>query len=83
MLALGILWSLLGIGFQLVMFGSLDTMFANLPPQPGAPDFEHGFRTMMIVMQIFGTVLSIGFMILYGWLIKRLVSPAIVAEFVQ
>lgn len=80
-LAIGILWHVLGVAFQIVLFGSFDTMFANLPPPKGAPDFERGFHTMLIVMQIFGALLAVGFTILYGWLIKRLVSPSIAAEF--
>ena len=81
MLAVGILWSIVGIAIQIALASSFGAMFAGLPAPPGAPDFAHGFRTMLIVMQIFGALMSIGFMILYGWIIKRLVSPAIVAEF--
>jgi hypothetical protein len=80
-LALGIVWSVLGIAFQAVKLGSFDPMLAELPTQPGVPAFRHGFRTMIIAMQIFGSLISIGFIVLYGWLIKRLVSPAIVVEF--
>jgi hypothetical protein len=36
---------------------------------------------MMIVFRVFGAVFAIGFSVLYGWMIKKLLSPAIVAEF--
>jgi hypothetical protein len=30
---------------------------------------------------VFSAVFALGFSVLYGWLIKRLISPSIVAEF--
>lgn len=67
---LGLLWSFvfLYIGFTIPeqMQNGVDASF---------------MQTFMWVMFAFSLIFSIGFGVLYGWIIKKLVSPAIRAEF--
>jgi hypothetical protein len=78
LLVFGIVGSFAGIALQQYMLSSMLTM----PPPRNAPaDFEAAMRGMMIVFRVFGAVLAIGFSVLYGWMIKKLMSPPIVAEF--
>ena len=74
LLALGIVWYLVGTAVQIATFSPLAP-----PPEiaRGMPDFKFLFIGGMI----FSAIWSIGMSCLFGWLIKRLVSPDIVAEF--
>jgi hypothetical protein len=75
-MALGILWNIGGFVMQLAMFSSMP----QIPS--GAPDeFQSRFNAMFIVMAVFSAIMAIGFSVLFGWIIKRLVSPEIKREF--
>jgi hypothetical protein len=77
-LALGIAWSFVGIALQQFL---LSSMFA-FPAPPNAPkDFNEAIEGMTIVMRVFSAIFAIGFAVLYAWMIKKLMSPEIVAEF--
>ena len=76
-LALSIVWNVAGLFLQHAMMGSM-------PPLPKAPpEFAQDFQAMASRIFIVGVVMSVGFSVLYGWLIKRLLSPQIRAEFVR
>jgi len=77
-LALGIVWNIGGIALQQMMLSSMQTM----PMPPNAPkDFTDGFNVMSKIIVVFGALMAIGFAVLYGWIIRKLMSPAIRAEF--
>ena len=80
LLALGIAWSFAGIVLQHFLLSSM----LEMPRPPNAPqDFETAFRGMMIVIRVFSAMMAIGFAVLYAWMIRKLVSPAIAAEFAR
>ena len=76
LMVLGIVWNLGGLVLQFTMFSSMQGGFANAP---GAPNM----KPFMIAMAVFGVIFALGFSGLFGWIAKRLVSPAVVAEFKQ
>ena len=61
-------------------FGVLASLGLGLFQKTG-PGFPTEFETMARVMSIFFGLLSIGFVVLFVWLIKRLRSQEIRAEF--
>lgn len=73
---LGILWNIVGIFIQ-------STMFSAMPaPPPGAPqEFKSQMESMANTMMVFSFAMAVGVSALFGWLIKRLLSPAIRREF--
>jgi hypothetical protein len=71
-LALMIAFNLVALPMQWMIFDGI--------PQVEHPELR-GFGTMLLVMQIFSTILAAGFCVLFGWIIKRLLSPAIRREF--
>ncbi len=58
-------------------------MFASIPHMEGAgsPEIPQYFGKMMIMMLGFSAAISIGFVVLFGWIIKRLTAPDIRREF--
>ncbi|HEX5123327.1 MAG TPA: DUF2127 domain-containing protein [Rhodanobacteraceae bacterium] len=77
-LALGIVWSFAGIALQQYFLSSMFTF----PAPPNAPkDFDAAIEGVTIVMRVFSAIFAIAFAVLYAWMIKRLMSPEIVAEF--
>lgn len=75
-LGLGIVWNLVGIVLQQMM---VSQMLSFQPPAP--PDFEAQMQGMMLATRVFSAIFAIGFSVLFGWMIKRLVAPGVVAEF--
>jgi hypothetical protein len=72
LLALGIAW----MALMLVWQGGMGSM--PMPSQvEGMPDMSGFFRTMRILMAVLSVVFGVG----YGWLIAKLVSKPIRAEF--
>lgn len=76
-LVLSIAWNVAGLVLQQVMVSSMPTM--NVPNAPA--DFDTAMQGMMIGIRVFSAIFAIGFSVLFGWMIKRLISPAIAAEF--
>lgn len=76
LMMLGIAWNLGGLVLQLTMFSSMQESFAKAP---GAPNM----KSFMVAMAIFSALFALGMSVLFGWIIKRLLSPAVVAEFKQ
>lgn len=74
MLILSIFSNLAGMVMQLM---ALPAMQAQFPAIPDAPDM----RIFMIAIAIFSLLITLAFTVLFGWIVKRLLSPAIVAEF--
>jgi hypothetical protein len=73
LMALGIGWNLAGIVLQVSFFSSIPRF-----PEQG---METQFHFMMNVMQGFSIFMAVGISVLLGWIIKRLCSEEIKAEF--
>jgi len=73
--ALGIAWSALCIGMFAAGFGF--SRFPSSGPAAAPPDMRAAFTAMMVMM----SVLAVGMSVLFGWIIKRLRSPAVKSEF--
>jgi hypothetical protein len=73
LMALGIVWNIAGVVLQFTMFNNMPE-FANR----GAPP---EFQSMMRIMQGATVIMVIAFTALFCWIIKKLVSPQIRAEF--
>ncbi len=73
LLALGMLWSITAIFLQSAMMPKT----SQFPEQRGMPNFQ----AIFLVMRIFSAVMATGMAILYGWIIKKLVSKKIKQEF--
>ena len=72
----GILWNIGSLVFQLFFFSSMPNVASDVPG-----GFESGFETIMVVMMVFSALMAVGFSVLFGWIIKRLLSTGIKAEF--
>ncbi len=75
-MALGIAWNIVGFVMQIVLFSSFPGVPSNAPAE-----FQEQFRTMSIVMGVFGQVMALGLTVLFGWIIKRLLSKPVALEF--
>lgn len=75
-LALGCVWNLGGIWVQRQMLAVMPTSVRNTPTE-----FAHDFELAGTVISIGSTIMAIAITVLFVWLIKRLLSPAIRAEF--
>lgn len=75
-LAFGIAWNIGGIFLQGAFFSSMPALPPNAPAE-----FRAQFESMVTTMLVFSVVMAIGISLLFAWLIKRLVSVKIRAEF--
>jgi hypothetical protein len=75
LLVLGIAWNLFGVLAQHYFLSSVPTM-PEMADQPG-PSFD----SFMLGIQIASAVFAAALCALHVWIIRRLLSPAIVAEF--
>lgn len=71
-MAAGIAWNIFALILQQIMIPEM----AEMPGQIG-----NGFETMMTIMRVFFFVMALGVSVLFGWIIKRLVSLKIRQEF--
>ena len=80
LMALGIAWNLAGLFLQRLM---MSTVLSSMPVmQPNMPqDFRAQFESMMMGMQVMGAIFALGFSVLFGWIIKRLMSSDVRREF--
>ena len=76
LMALAIAWQLAGLGIQFSMFSSMHEQFSSAATQ-GAPDMAPFF----IAIAVFSVIFALGFSLLFGWIIKKLVSAPIAGEF--
>ncbi len=73
LMALGIVWNLAGLVIQFTVFGSMPEMAGmGMPPE---------FGIMMIIMKIASVIVVLAFSALFGWIIRKLASAPIKAEF--
>ena len=79
LMGFAIAYQLLGLIFQWWLMGSMQQMM-QLPSNAPA-HFADGMRGFMLAMQVLGTIMAIGFSVLFGWIIKRLCSAAVQREF--
>ena len=73
LMSLGIAWNLGGLVLQFTVFNSMTEMASKVAP----PEFEK----MMLIMKIAGVIMVVVFSALFGWIIKKLTSAPIKAEF--
>ena len=73
LLVLGIAWNIGALFLQQQMIAMMPTV----PAEAGAPPVDAFIRVIRIVSGVMTVVLSV----LLGWLAKKLMAPAIVAEF--
>jgi hypothetical protein len=78
LLGIGIAWNL---GSVLAVFG----LFSPLSPLPDSmpADMRQNFERAARLAFVYGAVVSVAIAVLFGWIIKRLVSPKIKREFVS
>lgn len=74
LMILGIALILSSTVFQLTMLSVMQDSFAGAA---GAPDMKLFF----VAMAAFSSLIALGFIVLLGWIVKRLLSPAVVSEF--
>lgn len=75
LMALGIVWNLVGILLQY-------WMFSDVPVPLDAPgEFSGAMQAMMLAMRIFTAIVAVVMSGVMGWVMWRLTRPAIVAEF--
>lgn len=75
-MTLGIIWNIGGFVFQLLMFSTIPDM-----PPNASPDMHTQFNTISIIFTVVGGIMALAFSVLFGWIIKRLISPGIKQEF--
>jgi hypothetical protein len=75
-MAMGIVWNIAGLAVQYTVFGVMDEGPPGMSPDSRAA-FERIASTMLVMM----TVFSLAFSALFAWIIKRLMSRAVRAEF--
>ena len=76
LMALGIAWNIGGVVAMVLFLPSLTEV---LPPN--RPELAH-FGVMFKVMMAFNLVIVAAFVVLFGWVIKRLLSESVRREFV-
>ena len=70
---LGIVWNLCGLAVQFKLYEELVRLSAQTLPLE--------FEAMIVVMKSFSLIMAVGFSGLFGWIIRKLTSPPIRAEF--
>lgn len=78
LMALAIFWNLASIVVQQLMFNHFPQI-----PHAADPAFAQNFSRMMTIMKFATAVLALGLSALFGWIIKKLISPGIRAEFLK
>jgi hypothetical protein len=81
LMGFAIVYQIVALVFQWWFVGPT---FMHLPTQPNTPtDTLHMMHSVMTAMKIVGTLMAIGFGVLFGWIIKQLCSASIRREFVS
>ncbi|MBO9716856.1 MAG: hypothetical protein J7507_08590 [Pseudoxanthomonas sp.] len=75
-MGLGIAWQLAGLAIQSSLLATVRGQFAQAA-QMGGPDMG----AMVAVIAVVGAIFAAGMIVLHAWLILRLVSPRVAAEF--
>ena len=79
LMGFAIAYHVLGLAFQWWLLGAAQSLM-HLPPNAPA-NVVNGMHSFIRVMQVYAALMPIGFSVLYGWIIKRLCSPAVQREF--
>jgi hypothetical protein len=77
LMVLGIAYQLAGIAIQLAMLPSMHRQFADAAAMLGGPDMSR----LVVVFGVAGLLFAAACIVLFGWIVWKLVSPAIVEEF--
>jgi len=75
MMGVGMLWNVAGTVFSFMVFTDMP------PPPPTANAFAASFSLMTNLMLGLNVLATIAFAVLFGWIVKRLLSPEIRSEF--
>lgn len=76
LMVVGIAWQIGGLWLQYAIFSSFSV------PSPSTPEhFDQMFQLATRVIMLGAVVFAIVIAVLFGWIIKRLVSPPVRAEF--
>jgi len=76
LMVFGIAWNVAGLVLQFSMLSYMRQQFAAVPD---APDMS----VFLIGVSVVSVIFVLAFSALFGWIIKRLMSPPVVAEFVR
>lgn len=79
LMVFGIVSSLGGLVLQAWMMNGMHEQFSTLHASHPEQMPDLGF--IFIAIGVFSALISLAFAALYGWIIKRLLSPAVAAEF--
>ncbi|MGY0505398.1 hypothetical protein [Luteimonas sp. e5] len=75
-LGFAILWQIAGLALQFSQFSSMREEF-SVATLSGGPDMTPFF----VAIAAFSVIIAIGLSVLFGWIMRKLVSPPVVAEF--
>ena len=75
-MGLGILWNIAGMILPFIMYSSMSPMPSHTPA-----DIRDNFELMRKVMTAFAVLMALAFTGLFGWIMKRLMSPGMKREF--
>jgi cytochrome bd-type quinol oxidase subunit 2 len=78
LMGLGILWNIAGAVLPFIMFSSMPPMPAHV-----SDETRNNFELIKNIMMVFSILMTILFACLFGWIIKRLISPEIKQEFLE
>ena len=76
LMLLAIIWQLVGLGMQFFFFSSLPEQFSAAATQSGP-----NMWPFVVAIGVMSALLGAGLCVLFGWIIKRLMSAPIAAEF--
>ena len=79
LMAFAIVYQLAGLGLQWWFMGSMQQAMSW--PASAPTQFDASMGGVMLAIQVLGAVMSIGFSVLFGWIVKRLHSAPIRREF--
>lgn len=79
LMVLGIVSNLGGLAFQGVMMSHMHDTFSGL--HQARPEHMPDLRWLLIGIGVFSVAMALAFSALYAWIIKRLLSAPVVAEF--
>jgi hypothetical protein len=73
LMSVGIIWNVIGLALQFTMFDQMPGMTGEgVPPE---------FAKMMVIMKVASVIMVLALSSLFGWIIKKLTSAPIKAEF--
>jgi hypothetical protein len=76
LMVIGMAWNIVALGLMFLFFGAM----ADLPSR-GAADAQ-AFHVFFLFGATINVLFVVGFTVLFGWIVKRLLSPDIRREFV-